>query len=131
MKPKHIIFFDGECILCNGFVDLLLRVDRQNKFFFASLQGSTAKNTLSASQLHEMKTIVYYKNSQESYTKSTAVIEILTNLGGPWKALNILRIIPRFISDMVYDLIAKYRNNIFGTRQCRMPTKEDKDKILS
>ena len=115
MKPKHIIFFDGECILCNGFVDLLLRVDRQNKFFFASLQGSTAKNTLSASQLHEMKTIVYYKNSQESYTKSTAVIEILTNLGGPWKALNILRIIPRFISDMVYDLIAKYRNNIFGT----------------
>ena len=37
--PKPVIFFDDVCVMCNGFVNLLLRVDRRQQFLFAPLGG--------------------------------------------------------------------------------------------
>jgi predicted DCC family thiol-disulfide oxidoreductase YuxK len=41
-----IIFFDGYCNLCNGFVDWVVKRDTHAQFKFASLQSETAKKLL-------------------------------------------------------------------------------------
>ena len=41
-----VLFFDGECGLCNRLVRLLLRLDRKAVLRFGPLQGSTAQQYL-------------------------------------------------------------------------------------
>jgi len=36
-----VIVFDGTCVLCNGWVDFLLRHDRAGRYRFAAMQGAT------------------------------------------------------------------------------------------
>jgi len=48
------------------------------------------------------------------YIKSDAVLRILKSLDGLWPALCIFLIVPRFIRDPIYDIIAKYRYKWFG-----------------
>src|ERR1051325_10611658 len=41
-----VLFFDGECGLCNRIVRLMLRLDRRGVLHFAPLQGTTAQSYL-------------------------------------------------------------------------------------
>ena len=43
MNAPPVIYFDGYCGLCNGFVDFVLARDRARRFRFAPLQGTTAR----------------------------------------------------------------------------------------
>jgi predicted DCC family thiol-disulfide oxidoreductase YuxK len=41
-----IVFFDGDCVMCNGFLDWLMVIDRSALFRVAPLQGETAERLL-------------------------------------------------------------------------------------
>jgi predicted DCC family thiol-disulfide oxidoreductase YuxK len=63
--------------------------------------------------------------------KSDAALAILAGLGHGWQLVQVLRIIPRPLRDLVYDLIARYRYRWFGKREeCRIPTPEERDRFL-
>lgn len=56
------------------------------------------------------------------YTKSTAALLVCKELKSPIKILYPLIILPKFLRDFIYDLIAKYRYKIFGRRDvCYIP----------
>ena len=40
--PRTIVFYDGVCALCNGFVKFATRRDKGAALHFAPLQGDTA-----------------------------------------------------------------------------------------
>jgi predicted DCC family thiol-disulfide oxidoreductase YuxK len=125
------IFFDGVCNLCNQLVDWLLKRDKKNLFRFASLQGETAKTSLSETLRTSMASIVLVAENGEQLTESDAVIEILRHLenGAAWAQL--LKLIPRPLRDFGYRWVAKHRYQIFGKRQaCRLPSAEEKSKFL-
>ena len=42
----HLVFYDGQCGLCDHAVQFLLKADKKNKFLFAPLQGTTALQEL-------------------------------------------------------------------------------------
>jgi predicted DCC family thiol-disulfide oxidoreductase YuxK len=48
------------------------------------------------------------------YTKSTAVLRTLKLLGPPLAVLYVFILVPRFIRDGVYDLVARHRLRLFG-----------------
>jgi len=59
--PPHLLFYDGVCAMCNGIVKAMLRVDQEQVFHFAPLQGETAEL---AREIHrefptEIETLVY------------------------------------------------------------------------
>lgn len=127
---KRIIFFDGVCPVCNGFVDYVLKKDSKNYFQFSSLQSEFTKSHLDP-QHQSLDTVILMENEQV-YLKSTAVLRILLQLGGHWTALAIFAsVIPRVIRDMIYDLVAKNRYRVFGKYEtCRMPTAEEKARFI-
>ena len=128
---ENIVFFDGYCVLCNGFVDFLIKTDKNNNLKYGSLQGKTAQEILKENYLNYSNTVVFYKSTDNIYEKSNAVIEIVISIGGIWKLFNLFKIFPEFLLNYIYDLVAKHRNTIFGKRDsCRVPSKEEKDKIL-
>jgi predicted DCC family thiol-disulfide oxidoreductase YuxK len=121
-NPKKIIIFDGICGLCNKSVDILIKLDKEKKFLYTSLQGEFIKTLNSEPR---MDSIIYYEEGNLFY-KSTAILKILRSLGGIWVFANIFYIIPRTIRDFLYDLVAKHRYKLFGKMEsCRMPNKEE------
>jgi len=128
---NNIIFFDGYCNLCNGFVDFLIRHDKKGVLHFASLQGQTAKELLPKKFRENKNTVVFLNSEKHIFTKSTATIEILLELSILWKWIVILKIIPIFIRDAIYKLLATNRFKWFGKRTtCRVPTAEEETKIF-
>ena len=45
-----VLFFDGECGLCNGVVRILIRLDRTGRLHYAPLQGASAKEKAAGPQ---------------------------------------------------------------------------------
>lgn len=132
MITKKIIFYDGHCNLCNGFVNAIIKLDKKSIFLFAPLNGNHAKNLLKKNNIKNttVDSVVLFNNNSISY-KSKAVIEILISLGGIYRFLVITKIIPRAILDWLYNIVAKNRYSWFGKQDCCMvPDKKIISKFL-
>ena len=117
-----VVVFDGVCALCNKALSVLMKIDKNQTLRYSALQGEYVK-TLDINK--DIDSIVFYEEGK-LYYKSTAILRILRSLGGVWVLINIFYIIPAFIRDTIYDMIAKYRYKIFGKMDsCRMPNKEE------
>ena len=132
MITKKIIFYDGHCNLCNGFVNAIIKLDKKNIFLFAPLNGNHAKNLLKKNNIKNttIDSVVLFNNNSISY-KSKAVIEILISLGGIYRVLVTTKIIPRAILDWLYDIVAKNRYSWFGKQdRCMVADKKIISKFL-
>jgi len=129
--PQPVVFFDGECTLCNGFVRWLLRHDRRQVLRFASLQGETARRLLPALPEDRGTWTVMLLEGQELWARSDAVLRICRRVGGWLGWLAWLRVVPRALRDAVYRAIAKRRYRWFGReRACPVPSPETASRFL-
>jgi predicted DCC family thiol-disulfide oxidoreductase YuxK len=132
LSPSHpVIFFDGVCVMCNRFVDLVLRADRHGVFRFAPLQGETARALLPCQPADPGAWSMLYLDERGLHDESDASLEVYRRLGGWWSLLAWLRIVPRSIRNPVYRVIARNRYRLFGRRRaCRVPTAAERDRFL-
>lgn len=127
---KSVVLFDGVCNLCNGVVQFIIANDQAGVFQFASQQSEIGKQLLELHQLPAMDTVVLIEGRQV-YTKSDAVLEIMKRLPAKWSWMAVFKIIPKFVRDAMYALIARYRYNVFGRREaCWLPTPELRARFL-
>jgi|GEM_PF-240094 predicted DCC family thiol-disulfide oxidoreductase YuxK len=114
-----ILFFDGECFLCNELVQWLMKRDSKRQFKLAMLQTNAGKEVqkLLQQQIGRVPdTLVLYHQKQLMYG-SVAVIQILIRLGGIWKIIGyIYSILPRFLREALYNYIASNRYRFFGKK---------------
>ena len=124
---KHpVILFDGLCNLCEGSVQFVLRHDKKKQFVFASLQSRVAEKLLLpfTENLAKPDSFLLLENGH-MYTRSTAALRVCRRLNGFFPLLYGFIIIPRFIRDAVYKLIAANRYKWFGKKEaCWIPTPE-------
>ncbi len=131
-STNNIILFDGHCNLCNSSVNFILKRDKTGKFKFASLQSEIG---IELCKQHNIDTnivdsIILIKNDKV-FIKSSVVLEILKDLPIGWKFFRIGIIIPKFIRDWMYDVVAKYRYTIFGKKdECPIPPTDVQDRFL-
>ncbi|MFN3697474.1 MAG: thiol-disulfide oxidoreductase DCC family protein [Pseudobdellovibrio sp.] len=127
---KRIVFFDGVCKLCHGVVDWFLPQVTIGSIYFAPLQGTTARELLTAQDLG-LDGVVYFRDGT-IYRKSQAIFWLIQDSNSKLKVFKIMfQFIPIFICDFFYDLIAKSRYNIFGKTQiCRIPNEKEKAYFL-
>ena len=127
---KPVVFFDGHCNLCNRWIDWIVRLDKGQKVFIASLQGKTASRLLPEQRLEDPQTFVLYENSKLLY-KSEAVFRLAEMIRGPLILLLFFCWLPRRLTDRFYDLVAKNRYRFVKRRQnCRIPTENEKKHFL-
>ena len=131
-QTENVILFDGVCNLCNGAVNFILDRDPGERFKFASLQSGYGQQYLENNDLplDSFESMVLLKHGR-SYRKSTAALEIARQMGGLWPLLYAFIVIPSFLRDPLYNLVANNRYKWFGKRdQCRVPTPELKSRFL-
>ncbi|MBL7711381.1 MAG: DUF393 domain-containing protein, partial [Chitinophagaceae bacterium] len=114
MDTQALILFDGVCNLCNRFVQFVIRHDRKKQFRFAALQSAAGKALLAQHEpvpLLPDSVVLLYKG--KVYRQSAAALRVFKGLDGLWPLLYIFILIPPFIRDAVYRLIARKRYRIF------------------
>ena len=127
---KPVIFFDGECNLCNGFVDFILKIDSTQKFYLAPLQGSTAQQYLPPLPPQQEDWAIAYFDGKTTYFASEACLEICQELGGIWSIFALTRPLPISFRDFVYSIVATNRYNWFGQTSCRTMTFDGRSPFL-
>jgi predicted DCC family thiol-disulfide oxidoreductase YuxK len=127
-----LVLFDGVCNLCNGFVQFMIRRDSADRFRFASLQSDFAHQQLRSHGLdpqHLYSLIVV--DDRKLYQRSDAVLRIAGYLPGLWPLVKAFQIVPRFIRDGVYKLIASSRYQWFGRQKtCMIPDPSVRSRFL-
>ena len=131
-KLDKILLFDGVCNLCNAAVQYVLKKNDQKDISFASLQSSFGSQILSENNLDtkSLKTVIYIKD-KELLSKSSAFLALMNDLGGMHKLLLIFYVVPRFLRDAMYDLVANNRYAVFGKKnECYIPTPELAERFI-
>lgn len=128
---RPVVFFDGECIMCNAFVNRLLQIDTTGKVFIATLQGETAQRYLPPLPEDREEWSFFYLDQAGFYDQSDAFVKVCDRIGGFWSILGAIRIIPAPIRNVVYRFIARNRYRWFGQRStCRIPTQKEQQHFL-
>lgn len=123
-REHSTLVFDGVCVLCNVWVDFILRHDHAGCFRLAPMQGRQGRALLEANNMSadDPGSLLLIEHG-ESFTNSNAVTRVLRQLGGGWKLIAAaMRLVPRWARDPVYRWIARHRYRLFGKRaSCRLP----------
>lgn len=132
MQDKKIVVFDGVCLLCNRFIQFLIKWDKRRNLYFTTAQSDFIERHLEDTQntISPMESVIYLRNGAV-YTESTAILLILGDLGAWWKITRIFRLIPLFIRNPAYRFFAKRRYAMFGKREtCMLPSAEQKTRFI-
>lgn len=126
-----IVLFDGECNFCDASVQFILKRDPKGVFKFASLQSEIGQQLLEKHKVSKSIDSIVLIDNNQFFTKSTAALKIAQQLCGAWKYLFIFIIVPKFVRDFVYNIIAKNRYKWFGKKEvCMLPTAEQRNRFL-
>jgi predicted DCC family thiol-disulfide oxidoreductase YuxK len=129
-REVGIVFFDGECNLCNASVNFIIQRDRRNYFCFSSLQSDFASQAIGKIIVDKGLSTIILKKGNTLYVKSDAALEISRKLSGLWPAFYFFKIVPKFIRDFIYDFVAARRYRWFGKTSCLIPTPEWRARFL-
>jgi len=121
---RNVVFYDGDCALCQGFVRFLLACDRDgHRFLFSPLQGHLITQIVPQEVREKLPdTLVLRTTDGQVRIRSEAVLGALDRLGGFWRVTGMLgRIVPRRIRDAVYAWVARTRRELFGGTHYHCP----------
>jgi predicted DCC family thiol-disulfide oxidoreductase YuxK len=112
-------------------VQFIIKRDSLGHFKFASLQGEIGQSLLKKHGLNNDLTSFILIENEKVYLKSSAALRVSSKLDGAWGMLSILRILPPFLRDLLYDIVAKNRYKWFGKEEsCMLPLPEWKERFL-
>jgi predicted DCC family thiol-disulfide oxidoreductase YuxK len=132
LPAQNLIVFDGVCVLCNGFVQFVLRFDKTQKFQFLTAQSTQGEALYARLGLKhgDYDTNLVFIDGQ-LYEKLDALLAVLGQLGWPWRVLVPLKFMPLPLKNWLYDRIARNRYWLFGRRDvCMVPSSAVRARFL-
>jgi len=131
LKNHSIVFYDGDCGFCQFWVQFILKRDSDQHFLFAPLQAKWIHHLHAGLVASSKLDTVYLYSEGKLFTKSAAALQIIQKLGGVYKIAMIIVVVPAFIRDFFYDLIAANRHRILKPNQCWLPQKDEQARFLN
>jgi predicted DCC family thiol-disulfide oxidoreductase YuxK len=130
---RPIIIFDGHCALCSGWVSFVLRHDRAGDFRLLPAQTALGEALYHHYGLdpEDYETNILIADGR-AFFKSESAIRMLERLGAPWSAARALLVMPAWLRDPLYDIVARNRLRWFGRRDvCLTSAPRYEDRFLS
>src|SRR5688572_4244617 len=130
-EGAHLMLYDGVCGLCSRLLQFLLEHDRRAVFTFASLQSAVGRAMVARFGADPNELVSFYVLANhrtthvQMYSRSSAALFVAGELGWPWKMAVLMRVLPIWILDHVYNVVAQNRYRVFGRyEQCLTPRPE-------
>jgi len=129
---QPLIVFDGVCVLCSGFVRMVVRLDRQSRFRSTTAQSPFGEALF---RKHGLRTDSYETNlvlvDGLAFTKLDGFVAVMSELGWPWRAARALLLLPRPLRDWLYIRIARNRYALFGRKDsCDIASAELRGRLI-
>ncbi len=116
--PYPILFFDGECALCNRAAQLLIEITPESNLHFGSLQGKTAQ-VLLGELSKTTNSLIYWDAGVITFEKVAIVNTLQHSTRAGWKTIGkLIRILPTSLVNKLYQWVARNRFNLFGKIEC-------------
>ncbi|MEQ8823179.1 MAG: DCC1-like thiol-disulfide oxidoreductase family protein [Filomicrobium sp.] len=123
---------DAHCALCARGAAWISRYDKAHEFKIVPMQSDVGAALFSHFGLdpNDPASWLYVENGN-AYSSLDALIRVGARLGGVWKGLALLRILPSPIQDALYRWVARNRYRMFGTTDlCNLPNPEVQKRLL-
>lgn len=134
MNP--VLIYDSRCALCSSIVRFVLSHEREHTLRFAALDSDAAARILFLyNKIRDVDSVVWVEydaagEPSEALVRSTAALKLARYLGGAWRLLAVLRLIPVTLRDGVYDAVARNRHRIAPAESCLVPDGESRQRFL-
>lgn len=130
-----MLLYDGECGVCNGTVQWVLRYERPDtNLRFAALQSPLGAALREAAGIEaDVDSLLWIENvggRVRADVRSTAALRVASLTRGAWRWLSLFRIVPRSLRDFVYDAFAKIRHRVVSP-SCLVPLPEQRRRFLA
>ena len=123
-QGQPVLLYDGQCGLCNRVVRLLLRTDRAGRLHFVTLQSERGQAYLKLWDLptKDFNSLVFAPNWAapdrfEPRLRTDGALAAAAAIGGVWRLITWARLLPVWLRDPVYRLVARTRYSLFGEYQ--------------
>jgi len=115
---KNIVLYDETCNLCNRSINILRNADVDKNLCFIPLDSLAGKEHVDQLHLSENeRNSVIHITDNKYYTKSDAALSILSSLKKFKTFYFLLRLFPRRLRNVTYDIVAKNRFKWFGKNE--------------
>ncbi len=130
-KKNPVIYYDAQCLLCDGFIKSLIQRDPKGVIKFCSLQDERATDIKKLHNIEDQYKTVILLDQGKWYFESDVSIQIAKYLEGSWRNLRNLQFVPKGIRNWAYTLIAKNRYSLFGKAdECILPDEDVRTRFL-
>jgi len=111
-----ILFFDGDCAFCSASVRRVFRADKRGRISFAPLQGELSRqHGFSHHAAVDGGSMVLLREADgKAFIRSDGWIELGNALGGVWRLLGLLKLVPKGLRNGVYRWVARNRYRFMG-----------------
>jgi predicted DCC family thiol-disulfide oxidoreductase YuxK len=133
---EPVLLYDGDCGFCSSVVRFVLENERTDTLRFAALKSPAARRIIHKhNELDDIDSVVWVDRDESGaperiLVRSAAALRLARYLGGGWRLLAALWIVPRPARDFVYDLVARNRHRVLGRRRCVAPTADTQHRFL-
>lgn len=127
------MLFDGVCNLCNGFIQFIIKRDKEDTFRYAALQSEIGQKLILERGIdsQKMDSVLLIEPGIAYFNKSDAALKIGQGLKGYRTLSKLLYLIPSTLRNIVYDYVGRNRYKWYGKKnECMVPTSELKAKFL-
>ena len=128
---QPLFVFDNVCVLCSGGVSFLMRRRAADSIRFTSAQGELGQSLYRHYGLDMDDTYLFVSDGC-GYVMSDGYLALVQKMGGAWRLAILARLVPRFVRDAIYRLVARNRYRWFGKQEeaCALLTQEQRARLL-
>jgi predicted DCC family thiol-disulfide oxidoreductase YuxK len=134
LRGGPVLLYDGNCGVCSEVVQWVLAHERSHSLRFAPLESAVGSELRALAGVAADVDSVVWAELREGRvctdTRSSAVLRVVGYVGGPWRWLSALRIVPAFIRDAGYRAFAKLRYRL-RAQACLVPTAQERARFLA
>lgn len=127
-----VVLIDGGCVLCNRVARFVMRHDSSGRIRFAALDSPAAEAMLANRGLPPPPAGTFvYLDEDGAFYRSEGALRLAARLDAPWRLLGVFRIVPRWLRDAAYGLIARWRYRFAGrVENCALLSPLERERFL-
>ncbi|MEM9585518.1 MAG: DCC1-like thiol-disulfide oxidoreductase family protein [Pseudomonadota bacterium] len=127
-----ITVMDAQCGLCARGARWIARADRKAEFRIVPMQTPLGAALMRHFGMDPADPLTWlYLEDGTGHSSLDAMIKVGLRLGGIWRALTLLRMIPKPLRDAAYGIVARNRYKVMGRADlCALPDPDVQERLM-